>query len=96
MKKGQAVVVTTEHRGVFFGLLTKAFTKVPEEIILSEVRNCVYWDRKTHGFIGLASNGPGSGCRVGPAAKSMAIKKVTAVAECSKEAVKRWREEPWS
>lgn len=96
MKKGQAVVVTTEFRGVFFGYLDKAVTTVPAELKLSKCRNVLYWGRRTKGFLGLAANGPSSDCRVGPACPSLLIKKVTSIAECSGNAVKAWESEPWS
>ena len=95
MKKGQAVVVTTELRGVFFGKLSKAITKTPDELKLSEARNCLYWDKSTKGFMGLAAKGPSSQCRIGPAVPTMLIKKITSIAECSDKAVKAWEAEPW-
>ena len=95
MKKGQAVVVTTEFRGVFFGVLEKAMNGVPKEMTLLECRNCVYWDKTTKGFIGLAANGPSRHCRIGPAAPKMLINKITSIIQCSDDAAKAWRLEPW-
>ena len=86
------VVVTTKHRGVFFGELDKDNGAV---VKLRQARNCVYWEASTHGFLGLAASGPGEGCRIGPAAPSLTVRGVTAVAECSQEAVEAWEAEPW-
>ena len=56
----KAVLVTTEFRGVFFGYI-KDDTKLPSEIILTGVRNCIYWSSDCGGFLGLAANGSGYG-----------------------------------
>jgi len=96
MKQDQAVVVTTELRGVFFGYLDSPLTKKPVELKLKQCRNVMYWDQETKGFIGLAANGPTAGCRIGPAAPSVVIYKITSVAECSPKAVKAWEGAPWA
>lgn len=88
----RAVLVTTEFRGVFFGY---AEDTSGETIKLTSARNCVYWPASTKGFIGLASDGPSKGARVGPAA-DIELRKVTAVVECSEEAAKAWESAPWS
>jgi hypothetical protein len=93
MEKSQAVVVTTEHRGVFFGYLDGELTK--EKVKLAKARNCVYWDAGTRGFMGLADSGPTAQCRVGPAIPSLELFDITAVLECTEHAVKAWEEGPW-
>ena len=95
MKKGTAVVVTTEYRGVFFGLLTKSVKEIPKTLELKECRNCVYWSSDVKGFIGLSTTGPSVNCRVGPAAATMRLNAITSIAPCSKDAVAAWRAEPW-
>ena len=87
-----AVVVTTEHRGVFFG-----YTESPGtgSVVLRAGRNCLRWGTQTRGFVGLAVTGPvGSDCRVGPAA-DMELSGVTCCLRCSDEAVERWESQPW-
>jgi len=86
------VVVTTAHKGVFFGLLEEEEGKV---ITLSEARCCIYWPPEVKGFVGLAVTGPLHGSRVGPAAPRLKLHDVTAVLDCTEEAVERWRAEPW-
>ena len=90
--KERAVLVTTEHRGVFFGYATNT---EGDTIKLRAARCCVYWPCEQRGFIGLASDGPKKGARIGPAA-DMEVRKITAVAECTPEAVKAWEAAPWS
>lgn len=88
----RAVVVTTEHRGVFFGYAAET---EGETIALRRARLCVYWTADLRGFMGLAAQGPSSGCKVGPPA-DITLRKITAVIEATPEAVKRWEEGPWA
>lgn len=88
----RAVVVTTEHRGVFFGYATKTDGAI---IKLRRARNCIYWPVKNKGFVGLAVTGPVNGARVGPAA-NIELRAITVVVECTEDAVKAWESAPWS
>lgn len=90
--KDRAVLVTTSHRGVFFGYATKTDGAT---IKLRAARNCVYWSTAEKGFLGLASAGPGSSCKIGPAA-DIELRDITCVAECTEEAAKRWEAAPWA
>lgn len=90
--QGRPVIVTTEHRGVFFGYATDT---TGETITLVRGRNCLYWDVGTRGFLGLASAGPNSKCRVGPAA-DITLRAITSVVEVSEAAAKAWESAPWS
>ena len=89
----QYVLVTTAHRGVFAGLLVEDGGDV---VGLAQARNCIYWPRETKGFLGLATTGPSSEARVGPAVEALVLRSVTAVARCSDEARKAWEAAPWS
>jgi len=82
------VVVTTSHRGVFYGEFEKQEAKV---VTLKEARNCIYWSSDVNGFVGLAANGPTDDCRIGPAAPKMELQDVTAVLDCTEKAVKAWK-----
>jgi len=86
------VLVTTAHRGVFFGY---AVHTSGTTIKLGRARCCLYWTEATHGFLGLASDGPGAGCRVGPAA-DIELRDVTSVVEVTPAAVTKWEAAPWS
>ena len=90
-QKKKAVVVTTSHRGVFFGYTTKT---TGATIQLKAGRNCIYWSASVKGFVGLAATGPDSQSRVGPAA-DMELRDVTAVLDCTPQAVKAWEAAPW-
>lgn len=91
-KNNKKVVVTTQHRGVFFGELIE--NKAPVSLKLKLARNCVYWDSSLHGFIGLASNGPNKNCKIGPAS-DLELYNITSIAECTPEAILNWEKGIW-
>lgn len=74
--KRTAVLVTTIHRGVFFGYASAGVKD--KSITISNARNCVYWSVDVKGFLGLAANGPTSGCRIGPKVPELTLTDVTA------------------
>jgi len=86
------VLVTTEHRGVFFGY---AIDVDGPTIRLRDCRNVIYWSEDVRGFIGLAATGPTKSCKVGPAA-TMTLRNITSVAEVTPEAVKAFEAAPWA
>ena len=88
----RAVLVTTAHRGVFFGFAARTDG---ETIVLKRARLCVYWSQDVKGFMGLASSGPTQGCRIGPAA-DIELRAITAVAEVTPSAVAAWERAPWT
>ena len=88
----RAVIVTTEHRGVFFGYATDTAGDV---IALRAARNCIYWSSAVRGFMGLAATGPDTQSKVGPSA-DIEVRKITSVIECTPDAVKAWETAPWS
>jgi hypothetical protein len=87
----RAVLVTTTHRGVFFGY---ASDTSGVSITLRAARNCIFWPADNKGFMGLASMGPLKGARVGPAA-DIELRDITLVAECTAAAVQAWESAPW-
>lgn len=89
--KERPVLVTTAHRGVFFGYATETSGGT---IKLTRARNCIFWSQSMHGFIGLASIGPDKNCRVGPAA-DIELRSITSVSEVTPEAVAKWDAQPW-
>lgn len=90
----RAVVVTTKHRGVFFGYLAEgADGKVVE---VEKARMCVYWSADVRGVLGLASTGPSDTCKVTQClSEPMKIYDVTAIMGASTEAAERWERGPW-
>src|ERR1700722_13989377 len=91
-EKERAVIVTTQHRGVFFGYAEETDGDV---IKLRNARNCLFWSRGVRGFMRLAATGPDKKPRVGPAA-DIEVRNITSVIECTPEAVKAWEAAPWS
>ena len=47
------VLVTTQHRGVFFGFADPAELDCKSKIHLTRVRNCIFWHSSVGGFLGL-------------------------------------------
>ena len=90
-RRERPVLVTTAHRGVFFGYATETGGAT---IRLRAARCCLFWPKENKGFLGLAAIGPASGARVGPAA-DIELRDVTCVADCTAAAVKAWEEAPW-
>ena len=91
-QKGErAVVVTTAHRGVFFGYATDTDGEI---IKLRAARLCVYWSADLKGFMGLASHGPSDSCKIGPPA-DIELRAITSVVVVTPEAAKRWESGPW-
>lgn len=94
-KSIKKVVVTTAHRGVFFGEVIS--NDAPKSITLKNAKNCLYWGSSIHGFIGLAVKGPGAGSRVGPVATlPMDLFDITSIIECTAEAIENWEKGVWS
>lgn len=85
----KAVLVTTEFRGVFFGYI-KNDKKLPSEVTLTGVRNCIYWSADCGGFMGLAAKGPTKDCRIGDRVDEVTLYKITSVTPVSADAEKAW------
>lgn len=84
------VLVTTEFKGVFFGFI-KNDKKLPEQITLTECRNCIYWASSIGGFLGLASKGPDSNCKIGSKISEITIYKITSVTLVEEKALESWK-----
>lgn len=81
------VLVTTEFRGVFFGY---ADDTSGDNITLTNARNCIYWSSANGGFMGLASEGPAKGSRIGAVVEKIDLRKVTSVSEVTPAAAEKW------
>jgi len=92
-KKEIPLVVTTAHKGVFFGFGRPTTNKT---IRLTQVQMCVYWSSDVKGVLGLAAKGPTRGCKIGPPVPAMTLQDVTGVIEASEEAAKAWANQPWN
>ena len=85
----EKVLVTTEFRGVFYGEV-KNKKNLPSEITLKNAKNCIYWSSDCRGFLGLASKGPTSNCKIGATINEITIYKITSVTPVSEEAASVW------
>ncbi len=92
--KKRPVVVTTEHRGVFFGFCTAEDTDA-RTVTITEAQMCVYWAADVRGVVGLAVSGPTKSCKVTPPAPKMTLTGTTAVMDATEDAAKAWKERPW-
>lgn len=93
-KKRIFVVVTTAHKGVFGGYIDAA-DSTKKILRMEEAQMCIYWTG-TKGVLGLASTGPGKGCRIGPPVKAITLQDVVSVTEANKEAEVLWQQQPWN
>lgn len=91
--KMKPYLVTTAHRGVFFGWADDIDGIT---ITLHKARNCIYWSADCRGFLGLASMGPTAGCKIGAPADELQVRAVTSVALCSDAAAKAWEAALWA
>lgn len=93
---GIPVVVTTQHRGVFFGYIGPGADRTAKVAELLQAQMCVYWSADVRGVMGLAATGPTSRCKVTRPVPRLTLQSVTAVIEATDEAVKLWQDRPWS
>lgn len=96
MTEPQAVVVTTEHRGVFFGYLADGQDRTAKTVEITGAQMCVYWSADVQGVLGLAATGPTSKCKITRPVPRLTLQAVTAVIDATDEAVKLWQGRPWS
>lgn len=83
------ILVSTQHRGVFFGFVDDDTDLTQRTFSLKDSRMAIRWST-TKGIAELAEDGPNSGSRVGAKADLIALHDVTAVWECTEKAVKAW------
>jgi len=93
-KKQRFVMITTDKKGVFAGLL-ESYDHQTQRAVLTECRMCVYWPAENRGVAGLAADGPARGAKITPAMPRSEIGGVTMIADCTDESVEKWRSEPW-
>ena len=91
--KDEALIVTTAHKGVFFGYGQATTDPIIE---INNARMCVSWSAEVKGVVGLAADGPIKGCRITAAAPSIILRDVTAIMRVSEKAVRNWENCPWT
>lgn len=87
LEKGDHVLITTSHRGVFAGKFVERIAD--DRIVLDEAR-CAIRFGTTGGFAQLAATGPTENSKVGAKAPQAEFLGVTAVLRCSAEAANAW------
>lgn len=88
------IIVTTAHRGVFFGYGNPNPTE--DKIVrIEEAQMAVYWSQDVRGILGLAADGPTSGCKIGPPVPAITLQDVTSIIEVSTKAEEAWKKQPW-
>ena len=89
------LLVTTSHRGVFFGYVDAKPNVKTRELYLKRARCCIFWDASIKGFLGLASTGPSTSCRIGPPVGELLVNEITSIAIVDDAAAKAWEAAPW-
>lgn len=85
------VLVTTAHRGVFFGHLVDEVEAGEgySTVTLEGARCAIRWST-TKGFLELVETGPNSNSKIGARAPRIVLRKVTSLADCSEAAAAAW------
>lgn len=85
------VLVTTAHRGVFFGYLADEVEAGEgySTVTLESARCAIRWST-TKGFLELADVGPNSSSKIGARAPRIVLRKVTSLADCTPAAAAAW------
>lgn len=88
----RAVVVCTNVRGIFFGYAAETDG---ERIKLRAARNAYYYKAPGGGILALGARGPQKGSKIGDRA-DIELTGITAVIECTPEAVEAWEKAEWA
>ena len=83
------ILVTTEHRGVFAGLVLDNQDLDARTMRLEDARCAIYWGT-TKGVVQLAHTGPTGTSRIGSPATLEALHDITAVWAITPEAWEKW------
>lgn len=86
--KVKHVLVTTEHRGVFYGEL-EDYNSDSRVATLVNAKMAIYWGT-TKGVLELAATGPTPKSRISLPAPRLVLEKCTMVSDVSPEAVEQW------
>ena len=88
--KNKPVLITTQHRGVFFGFISEETDT--SSTIIKDIKNCrmaIYWGTDK-GVMQLADTGPTNDSRIGAPADIEVLHDVTAIFNVKDEAVEKW------
>ena len=85
------VLVTTQHRGVFAGLIDDDQDIHARSMPLKQAKMAIYWGT-TKGVMELANTGPTNRSKISLAADIPVLHDITAIFEISPEAWAKWQE----
>lgn len=83
------ILVTTAHRGVYYGEVADDQDMNAKTMALKNARCAIYWNTKT-GVAELAEKGPNDGSRIGARADIEALHDITAVWRVTGDAHEAW------
>lgn len=83
------VLITTQHRGVFAGLVPDDQDHTAQTVVLDSCRMAIYWGT-TNGVLQLAETGPTEKSRIGAPADNVGLRDVTMIADITPEAWALW------
>ena len=83
------VLVTTKHRGVFYGMVDENSDLSQSTLKLLDAKMAIYWGT-TKGVAQLAHTGPTDKSKIGAPA-TVLIHDVTAVWDVTDEAAEKWK-----
>ena len=84
------VLITTQHRGVFAGLIDDDQDITARSMPLKEAKMAIYWGT-TKGVMQLAETGPTRTSKISASADIPALHDITAVFTITKGAWKKWQ-----
>ncbi len=85
----KSILVTTEHRGVYYGEVPEEQDLTARTMALKNARCAIYWNTTT-GVAELAEKGPNDGSKIGAKADIEALHDITAVWRVTDEAKEQW------
>ena len=84
------VLVTTQHRGVFAGLVPATQDMNARTLALSSAKMAIYWGT-SKGVMQLAETGPTSKSKISAPADIPALHDVTAIFRITEKAWEKWQ-----
>lgn len=97
MEDKVAVLITTSHRGVYFGYIDESDIDTRPTLRVSNMRHVYYWAKGLAGIYELPTKGPPNGSRLtATPVPEISIDAVANVAPCTPEAIERFENGTWS
>jgi hypothetical protein len=86
----KSILITTKHRGVFFGQVPADKDLTTSTLTDIENARMAIQFGTTRGVMQLAESGPTKNSKIGAACKINVLHDITGVFECSAEATEKW------